>query len=78
MDNDSTENPELPGRRMARRGSEPAAQRPDLPPQDSAPVDIDPATASAEEDDEARLPEVPELHDAFAKATPLVLALAAV
>ena len=55
---------------MARRGSEPAPPRPDLPLQDPAAQDpavqdlasgdVDPASASAEEDDEARLPEVPE------------------
>jgi excinuclease ABC subunit C len=60
---------------MARRGSGPARPQPDLPPQDPAAQDpaaqdvaaqdpavedIDPASASAEEDDEARLPEVPE------------------
>ena len=33
---------------------------PDLPPQDPALEDIDPATSGAEEDDEARLPEVPD------------------
>jgi excinuclease ABC subunit C len=45
---------------MTRRSSEPASQQPDLPPQDPASGDIDPATSGAEEDDEARLPEVPE------------------
>jgi len=45
---------------MTRRSSEPASQQPDLSPQDPASGDIDPATSGAEEDDEARLPEVPE------------------
>ncbi|HEY2212434.1 MAG TPA: excinuclease ABC subunit UvrC [Bradyrhizobium sp.] len=45
---------------MTRRSSEPASQQPDLPPQELISGDIDPATSGAEEDDEARLPEVPE------------------
>jgi excinuclease ABC subunit C len=45
---------------MARRGSGPASQQPDLPPQEVASGDIDLATSGAEEDDEAQLPEVPE------------------
>src|SRR6187431_2620851 len=58
MDHDSTDHPKAP--RKARRGS-PS----DLPPQDSTSqdlpsADLDPATSAAEEDDEARLPEVPE------------------
>src|ERR1700738_3567391 len=60
MDQDSTDNPKVSGPRATRRSSEPAPQHPDLPPQDPASDDIDPATANAEEDDEARLPEVPE------------------
>ena len=39
---------------------DPASRQPDLPPQDPASADIDPATASADEDDEARLPDLPE------------------
>src|SRR5215216_7793123 len=53
MDHDSTDHPEPP--RKARRGSQP-----DLPLQDLIAADVDPATSSAEEDDEARLPEAPE------------------
>src|SRR5215203_2725160 len=53
MDHDSTDHPEPP--RKARRGSQP-----DLPPQDLIAADVDPATAVAEEDDDARLPDVPE------------------
>ncbi|MDB5603127.1 MAG: excinuclease subunit [Bradyrhizobium sp.] len=68
MDHDSTDSPKAPGPRTARRGSEPAPGQPDLPPRDpaqdsardSTSADIDPATAIAEEEDEARLPEVPE------------------
>ena len=58
MDHDSTDHPKAP--RKARRGS-----ASDLPPQDSTSqdlpsADLDPATSAAEEDEEARLPEVPE------------------
>src|SRR6202140_1344268 len=60
MDNDQTDSPKAPAPRIARQGSEPAPQQPDLPPQDPALGDIDPAASGAEEDDEARLPEVPE------------------
>ncbi|MGO8910685.1 MAG: excinuclease ABC subunit UvrC [Bradyrhizobium sp.] len=66
----STPGPKAAGRRKARPGSEPAGVRPDLPPQDLAAQDlaaqdpaaddIDPASVNAEEDDEARLPEVAE------------------
>src|SRR5207244_10822039 len=48
-----TDHPEPP--RKARRGSQP-----DLPPQELTAADVDPATSAAEEDEEARLPEVPE------------------
>ncbi len=60
MDHDKTDSPKVSGPRMAGRGSESASRQQDLPPQDPASADIDPATASADEDDEARLPELPE------------------
>src|SRR5258708_7010840 len=59
MDHDSTDTPKAPGPRKARRGSEPAPEQADLPP-DPTLGDIDPASASTEEEDEARLPEAPE------------------
>jgi excinuclease ABC subunit C len=55
MDNDKTDLPKGLDPRTARPGS--AA---DLPPQDPAAGDIDPATSPAEEDDEALLPELSE------------------
>jgi excinuclease ABC subunit C len=60
MDTDKTDRPKAPGPRMAEAG--PTA---DLPPQDRAsqalsPPDLDPATSPAEEDEEARLPDLPE------------------
>jgi excinuclease ABC subunit C len=60
MDHDSTENPDRSGAPGVQRGSKSSARQPDLPPQEAAVADIDPATAIAEEDDEALLPEVPE------------------
>jgi excinuclease ABC subunit C len=60
MDQDSTDSPKASGPRKARRGSEPAPDRPDPPPQDLTPGDIDPATSGAWEDDEPRLPEAAE------------------
>ena len=68
MDHDSTDHPKPPARRKARRGSEPDFPAQELPPQDLPPQDlalasgdVDPATASAaEEDEESRLPEAPE------------------
>ncbi|MDR3487734.1 MAG: GIY-YIG nuclease family protein, partial [Bradyrhizobium sp.] len=64
MDSDQTDHPRQPRSRTARRGSERQPQQPDLPPQDPAQdpasADIDPATASPEEDDEGRLPDIAE------------------
>jgi excinuclease ABC subunit C len=62
MDSDPTDTPSKadvpPDAPMARRGPEPVPERPDLPPQDLAAGDTDPASASSEDDDEARLPEL--------------------
>jgi excinuclease ABC subunit C len=60
MDTDKTDRPKAPGPRTAEAG--PTA---DLPPQDRAsqalsPPDLDPATSPAEEDEEARLPDLQE------------------
>src|SRR6185437_4063895 len=54
MDQDSSDHPKRPDPGQSRRGSEP-----DLP-LDAPSGDVDPATAIAEDDEEARLPEVPE------------------
>jgi excinuclease ABC subunit C len=73
MDQDSTENPKAPGPRTARHGSQP-----DLPPQDAATADIDPATAPAEDDDEALLPELPEMPGEAVPEGPLAIGHAAI
>ncbi len=73
MDQDSTENPKAPGPRTTRRGSPP-----DLPPQDAATADVDPATASTEDDDEALLPELPEPASEAIPEGPLAIGHAAI
>src|SRR6266478_1079765 len=55
MDQDSNENPKAEGPREPK--ADPAA---DLTLQDSVSPDIDPATTGAEDDEEARLPDLPE------------------
>jgi excinuclease ABC subunit C len=60
MDQDSTDNPKVSAPRPAPNRSRPASRHADLPPQDPAMEDVDPATSAAEEDDEARLPEAPD------------------
>jgi excinuclease ABC subunit C len=72
MDSDQTDKPRQPAEptapldaprhgRMADPGSESVPQRADVPPQDAASGDLDPATtAGTEEDEEARLPDIPE------------------
>jgi excinuclease ABC subunit C len=53
MDHDSSDNPEVPA--LTRQGSQP-----DLPAQELAAGDVDPATVTTDEEDEARLPEAAE------------------
>jgi excinuclease ABC subunit C len=69
MDQDSTDTPKKaakeaalrPGRRnTAQRGPESLPPQADCPPREAAAGDIDPAMVTADEDDEALLPEVPE------------------
>jgi excinuclease ABC subunit C len=78
MDNDKTDRPTRSGPPTARPGS--AA---DLPPQDpaaqgAAAGDIDPATSIAEEDDEARLPDIPEESAEAVPEGPLAIGHAAI
>jgi excinuclease ABC subunit C len=63
---------------MAPRGSEPAARQLDLPPQDAAAADIDPAMVTSDDDDEARLPEVPEEGNETVGEGPLAVGHAAI
>jgi excinuclease ABC subunit C len=83
MDQDSTDSAktpgsETPGPRTKQRGSESAARQPDLPPQDTASADIDPAVVTSDEDDEARLPEVPEEANEAVGEGPLAVGHAAI
>jgi excinuclease ABC subunit C len=80
MDHDSTDSPKAPGGRKGRPGSEPASRQADLPPQaqELAADDIDPATVNAEEDDEARLPEVAEESGEAVAEGPLAIGHAAI
>jgi excinuclease ABC subunit C len=73
MDQDSTDKPKAPGPSKAPRGS-PL----DLPPQDAAAADVDPATSGPDEDDEARLPEVPEEPNVAVAEGPLAVGHAAI
>src|ERR1700686_901030 len=65
MDHDSTDDPKAPAPRKPRRGAEPAGNA-DLPPQDTSAADLDPAMATADEDDEVLLPEVSEANESVA------------
>jgi excinuclease ABC subunit C len=76
MDHDSTDSPRT-GPNTPRRGSTPAQQS-DFPPQDPASGDIDPAMAVSDEDDEARLPEVPEEANEAVPEGPLAVGHAAI
>jgi excinuclease ABC subunit C len=72
MDQDSTDN-KAPAPPTTRPGSQP-----DLPAPDPASVDIDPAMVTADEDDEARLPEVPEEANEAVAEGPLAIGHAAI
>jgi excinuclease ABC subunit C len=78
MDHDSTENPDQSGPPPSRRGSDFNSRQPDPPPQEAAAGDIDPATAVAEEEDEAQLPEVPEELSELVPEGPLAVGHAAI
>src|SRR5215469_16511510 len=59
MDSEKTEQPPAAGMRQGKTGNKRGSQA-DLPPEDPAAPDIDPATSSPEEDEEGRLPEPAE------------------
>src|SRR6202167_6009026 len=77
MDHDSTDSPKASGPRTAHRGSEPDSPS-DLPPQEAVAGDIDPAAAGAEDDDDARLPELAEDSNEAIAEGPLALGHAAI
>jgi excinuclease ABC subunit C len=82
MDNDSTDDPKQPRPQTPQPGSEPVPEPSGLPAQgltqDSAAVDIDPATPGVEDDDEARLPELPEETGEAVPEGPLAIGHAAI
>jgi excinuclease ABC subunit C len=77
MNHDSTDSPKASGPRTARRGSEPDLPS-DLPLQEAVAEDIDPAAAAAEDDDEARLPELAEDSNEAIAEGPLAIGHAAI
>src|SRR3954449_6679747 len=72
MVHDSNDDPDAPA------PPAPARSLPDLPPQELATGDFDPASVTAEEDDEARLPEVPEESNEAVPEGPLASGHAAI
>jgi excinuclease ABC subunit C len=77
MAHDSTDGPKAPARPKAAPGPEPISQ-PDLAPQDLATGDIDPTTVSAEDDEEARLPDLAEESGEPVAEGPLAIGHAAI
>jgi excinuclease ABC subunit C len=78
MDHDSTDSPETSIPKTSEPPKPPRGSEPELPPEGLASADLDPATSATEEDEEARLPEVPEEpHDAVAEG-PLAVGHAAI
>jgi len=83
MAHDSTDQAKASSRRKAPSGPEsiPAESipaEPDLPPQELAAGDIDPATVNAEEEDEPRLPDVVEENSGPVAEGPLAIGHAAI
>src|SRR3954453_1788389 len=72
MVHDSNDDPDAPA------PPPPGRSLPDLPPQELATGDFDPASVTAEEDDEARLPEVPEESNEAVPEGPLASGHAAI
>jgi excinuclease ABC subunit C len=60
MDTDKTDRPKAPGPRATEAGPTADLAPPDQASQALSPPDLDPATSPAEEDEEARLPDLPE------------------
>jgi excinuclease ABC subunit C len=78
MAHDSTDQSKVPGRRKTPSASASVPAQPDLPPQELATGDIDPATANVEEEDEALLPDVVEDVGEPVAAGPLAIGHAAI
>src|SRR5690349_4832694 len=78
MAHDSTERPKAAARPKTGFGSETISAQPDLPPQDLATGDVDPTTVNAEEDEEARLPDLAEDNGEPVAEGPLAVGHAAI
>jgi len=76
MDHDSTDSPKPP--RKSRRGSQSDLSPQDLEAQALAPADVDPATSTPEEEEEARLPEASEESAEAVAEGPLAIGHAAI
>src|SRR5215469_5923888 len=77
MDSEKTEQPPAAGMRQGKTGNKRGSQA-DLPPEDPAAPDIDPATSSPEEDEEGRLPELSEESTEAVAEGPLAVGHAAI
>src|SRR5215469_12891505 len=77
MDSEKTEQPPAAGMRQGKAGNKRGRQA-DLPPEDLAAPDIDPATSSPEEDEEGRLPELSEESTEAVAEGPLAVGHAAI
>ncbi len=81
MDSEKTEQPTAESPRQDKAGDKAGAKRgnqADLPPEDLAAPDIDPATSSAEEDEDGRLPELAEESAEAVAEGPLAVGHAAI
>jgi excinuclease ABC subunit C len=78
MAHDSTDQEKQAGQTGSVPAGEALRAEPDLPPQELAAGDIDPATVNAEEEDEARLPELSEESGEPVAAGPLAIGHAAI
>ena len=78
MAHDSTDQAKASSRRKAPSGPESIPAEPDLPPQELAAGDIDPATVNAEDEDEPRLPDVVEENSGPVAEGPLAIGHAAI
>ncbi len=78
MAHDSTDQAKQAGQAGSVPAGEALRAEPDLPPQDLAAGDIDPATVNAEEEDEARLPDLAEESGEPVAAGPLAIGHAAI
>jgi len=78
MDSEKTEQPTAESPRKAKHGDQADLSPENLPPEDLAAPDIDPATSPAEEDEDGRLPELTEESAEAVAEGPLAIGHAAI